>query len=145
MGNHFASRRTDPATAHNNRFRKTKGHGISPCPLVLQFGLVVFDLGTSRVRSMGRRYHGDRALQREVQHGLRCQLNLLTLGRCLYAASQSATSRCADSSPLTAARDRTDDRADARAGANFLRRILAAGGSAALVLVSLDAVGLAPY
>jgi len=50
-----------------------------------------------------------RSLQRKVQDGLRRQLDLLTLGGRLYAATQAAAGCCANRSPFPAASDGADD------------------------------------
>ncbi len=54
--------------------------------------LLRIQLRAVRIRGPGL-HHCDRSLQREIQHGLRRQLNLLALGGRLHAASHARTCR----------------------------------------------------
>ena len=87
--------------------------------------------------------HRQRSLQGEVQDGFRGQLDLLSLGGCLYSATQSAASRRANCSSLATARDSANDSPNAGAGSDLRGGILATRRSLARVLVGLNAVVLA--
>ncbi len=73
-----------------------------------------------------RRDDRQRILQREIQHGFGRQLDLLTFGRRLHTAAQSASGCGANACTLAAAGNATDDGADGCAGTDFFSGVLAA-------------------
>src|SRR5438477_2199500 len=104
--------------------------------------LIRIERRTARVWSFVRCHDCDRGLQREVQHGFRRQLDLLTLGCGLHAAAKPAAGCCADGRSLTAAGDGADNRANSSTCADLLSRVLAARSSLTAVLIGLDGVVL---
>ena len=104
----------------------------------------LLELGAVVVRPLGGRQHGQRRLQREVQHRLGRQLDLLALGCRLDATSEPASCRSANRRALSATGDTADDGANRRARADFGRGVLASRGALAMVLVRLQAVVLGP-
>ena len=77
------------------------------------------------IRSPVAGYDRQRGLQSEVEHRLGRQLDLLTLGGCLHAATQSAAGGRANRGSLASARDGANDGSDTGAGADFGGRVLA--------------------
>src|ERR1039458_1851707 len=87
--------------------------------------------------------HRDRSLQGEVQHGLRGELDLLTLAGGLFAPTDSGARRSADHGTLSAAGDGTDDAAQNCATADFFRSILALRTAFFSELIRLQVVAFA--
>jgi len=92
-----------------------------------------------RIRSL-RGKHADRILQREVQHRFGRQLDLLSFGRRLYAATKSAAGGRANSSTFATAGKSADNGANRCAGTDLLRCVLSARTPLALVLIGLNAI-----
>ncbi len=80
----------------------------------------------SLIRSPVGGYYGQWSLQSEVEHGFRGQLDLLTLGGCLYSATQPTAGCGANCGSLAASGDRANDGSDACTCADFFSGIFAA-------------------
>src|SRR4030081_3542520 len=91
-----------------------------------------------RIRRLNHCY---RSLQREVQHGFRGQLDLLTLGGGLHATTDSAACRRTDSCTFPATCNRANDGAEGSSATDLLSGILAARTALLLVLIGLNVVG----
>src|SRR6185437_8632428 len=116
--------------------KKRGDSGLSPPFLELKL-IQLLALG---IRSVLGRYHRDRGLQLEVQHGLRRQQDLLALGGCGNAGAGASAYGGANSRALAASQQTTQDGADGGTAAYFGGRRLAARAALTAVLVGLQAI-----
>src|SRR5882724_9489360 len=87
-----------------------------------------------------RLHNRQRCLQGKVQDGLRRQLDLLALGRRLYAPTQTSAGGCADRSSLASAGNRTDDGSDSGACPDLRGRVFAPRRTLTPILIGLQTV-----
>src|ERR1700690_181076 len=99
--------------------------GIRLVRILVRIGLADIQPVAATIRTLGLD-HGQRSLQGKVQDSLRGQLDLLTLGRGLHAATQASAGGRADGSTFASASDRADDGSNAGSGADFRGCVLAA-------------------